>query len=234
MRGSGHTRVIRRAAAGLALMLSLTGCGGAAASGSLAPPKPVHDDALGGLLLTVDEVDAILGTTGMQSHPVVEQMADHRTMLPNLDCLGVWQVNEAPIYDTGNWKSVRQQLLRSPDTEDWDSLVVQSVVSYRTPDAARAFFDASADRWSRCTNHNVNVQVNGQKLPAWKSGDLTQTDNQLAMPYTRGSGDAIRSCQHVLGVAANVIIDVAACGPQSPDFTKGSEVATKIDSKFPR
>jgi len=215
-------------------MLSLAGCGGAAASNSAAPPKPVHDDALGGLLLSADDVNGILGTTDMQAHPVVEQMADHRTMLPNLDCLGVWQVNEAPIYGSGNWKSVRQQLLRSPDTEDWNSLVVQSVVSYRTPDAARAFFDESADRWSRCTNHHVNVQVNGQKLPPWKSGDLTTTDNQLTMPYTRGSGEAIRSCQHVLAVAANVIIDVAACGPQSSDFTRGADVAAEIDSKFPR
>jgi hypothetical protein len=31
-----------------------------------------------------------------------------------------------------------------------------------------------------------------------------------------------------------VIIDVAACGAQSPDFTKSSDVAAKIDSKFPR
>jgi hypothetical protein len=226
--------VIRRVAAGLVLVLSLAGCSGAAASGSSAPPKPVHDDALGAVLLGVDEVNAILGTTGVQPHPLVEQMADHRTMLPNLDCLGVWQVNEAPIYESSNWKSVQQQLLRSPDTDNWDSLVVQSVVSYRTADAARTFFDESADRWSRCTNHNVNVSVNGQKLPAWKSGDLATTDNQLAMPYTRGSGAAIRSCQHVLAVAANVIIDVAACGPQSPDFTKGADVAAKIEAKFPR
>ena len=175
-----------------------------------------------------------MGATGMQAHQPVSQMADHRNLLPNLNCLGVWQVNEAPIYDPSHWKSLRQQMLRSPDTDTWDTLVVQSVVSYRTPDAARDFFTQSADRWSQCTNHNVNIRVNDQALPAWKSGDLTRTDNQLAMPYSRGSGDAARSCQHVLAVAANVVIDVAACGAQSPSFTKAADVAAGIDANLPR
>ena len=200
------------------------------------PPKPVADSALDGLLLGAEEVNTLMGATGMQAHQTVSQMADHRNLLPNLNCLGVWQVNEAPIYDPSHWKSLRQQMLRSPDTDTdtWDTLVVQSVVSYRTPDAARDFFTQSADRWSQCTNHNVNIRVNDQALPAWKSGDLTRTDNQLAMPYSRGSGDAARSCQHVLAVAANVVIDVAACGAQSPSFTKAAEVTAGIDANLPR
>ncbi len=170
----------------------------------------------------------------MVPHTVVRQMADHRNLLPNLNCLGVWQVNEAPVYDESHWKSLRQQLFRAPDADSWDSLVVQSVVSYRTADGAREFFTESADRWSKCTNHNVNIRLNDQPLPAWKSGDLMKTDDQLEMPYTRGSGDLVRSCQHVLEIAANIVIDVAACGPQSQTFAKGTEVVAKIESKFPR
>ena len=70
-------------------------------------------------------------------------------------------------------------MFRAPDTDQWDNLVVQSVVSYRTADAAREFFTESADRWSKCTNHHVNIQLNGQALPAWLSGDLTKTDTGL-------------------------------------------------------
>jgi len=216
------------------MSVALSGCAGATAAGASKPPKPVPDSALDSVLLDVDDVNAVFGTTGMQAHPPVSQMADHRNLLPNLNCLGVWQVNEAPIYESSHWKSVRQQLLRTPDTDTWDTLLVQSIVSYRTADGARAFFTQSADRWSNCTNHNVNIRVNDQALPAWKSGDLTKTDNQLAMPYTRGSGDQIRSCQHVLAVASNVVFDVAACGPQSPPFTKAADVTAKMDAKLPR
>src|SRR5262249_47997763 len=153
----------------------------------------------------------IMETTGMTPHPTVAQMADHRNLLPNLNCLGVWQVNEAPIYESSHWKSVRQQLLRAPDVDGWDNLVVQSVVSYRTADAARGFFTESTGRWSKCTTHNVNIQLNGQALPAWRSGALMKTDAQLAIPYTRGSGDQTRSCQHVLSVVSNLILDIQAC-----------------------
>jgi PknH-like extracellular domain len=217
----------------LALSFALAGCGGAASGAS--QPRSVPDTALTASLASADELDAIMGTSGMTPHTPVSQMGDHRNLLPNLNCLGVWQVNEAPIYESSNWKSVRQQLVRVPDSDQWNFLVVQSVVSYRTADAARQFLTESTDRWSKCSNHNVNIQLNGQTLPAWHSGDLAKTDTRLAMPYTRGTGDQTRSCQRVLQIAANVVLDVQACEPQRQlAVTAAAEVADKIVSKFPR
>ena len=219
----------------LVLSLALAGCGGGSATGASASPKVVADSALDGLLLNADEINAIMGTTAMKPHPVVTVMGDHRNMLPNLNCLGVWQVNEAPVYDPTHWKSVRQQLFRQPDTDQWDSLVVQSVVSYRTADGARDFFMQSVDRWSKCTNHHVNIRLNDQPLPAWLSGDLTRTDTELSLPFTRGSGDETRSCQRFLTIAANLILDIQACKPQQQaTLTEAAQVADKIESKLPR
>jgi len=195
----------------------------------------VPDSALPGLLLSADDLNAIMETTGMTAHPPVTQMGDHRNLLPNLNCLGVWQVDEAPIYESSHWKSVRQQMFRAPDTDGWDSLVVQSVVSYRTADAARKFFTESTDRWSKCSNHNVNIQLNGQALPAWHSGDLTKTDTEIALPYTRASGEETRWCQRVLSIAANLILDIQVCKPkQRPAVNQAAVVADKIESKLPR
>jgi len=217
----------------LALSLVLAGCGGAASGAS--EPKLVPDSALTASLATADELNAIMGTSGMIPHTPVSQMGDHRNLLPNLNCLGVWQVNEAPIYESSHWKSVRQQLVRVPDTDNWNFLVVQSVVSYRTADGARQFLTESTDRWSKCTNHNVNIQLNGQALPAWHSGELTKTDGRLAIPYTRGAGDQTRSCQHVLLLVTNLILDIQACKPQQEAaVTQAADVADKIESKLPR
>ena len=215
--------------------LVLTGCGGGATKGAPAPAKLVPDSALDGMLLTADEVNSVMGTSGMTPHPPVTQMDDHRNLLPNLNCLGVWQVNESSVYESSHWKSVRQQLLRAPDADQWQSLLVQSVVTYRTADEARQFFTESTDRWSKCTNHHVNIRLNDAPLPAWLSGDLTKTDTQLAMPYTRGSGDQTRSCQRALSVVANLILDIQACKPQQQSpVTQASDVADKIEAKIPR
>jgi serine/threonine-protein kinase len=211
----------------------LAGCAQAPAAD--APPKAVVDSALTGLLLTVEDVDAVMATKQMTAHPLVTQMGDHRNLLPNLNCLGVWQVDEAPIYDPSDWQSVRQQMLRSPDSDGWDSLVVQSVVSYRSADAAQRFFAQSADRWAKCTNHRVNIRLNDQPLPAWLSGDLSATDRRLAMPYVRGSDPVIRSCERALAVAANVILDVQACKPQQRNaVTQAGEITDRIEAKLPR
>lgn len=217
----------------LALSFILAGCAGGSATGATESPKSVPDSALTGLLLSAEAVNEVMGTNGMTAHQPVSQMADHRNLLPNLNCLGVWQVNEAPVYDQSHWKSVRQQLLRAPDTDQWDTLVVQSVVSYRTADGAREFFTESADRWSKCTNHKVNIQLNAQMLPAWVSGDLTKTDTQLAMPYTRGTGDQTRSCQRALALVANLILDIQACKPQQQAaVTQAADIADRIEAKL--
>jgi hypothetical protein len=217
----------------LALTFVMAGCGGAA-SGASQAPKLVADSTLPDLVLSAHDVNGIMETTGMAPHSPVFQMGDHRNLLPNLNCLGVWQVNEASIYESSHWKTMRQQMFRAPDTDQWDNLVVQSVVSYRTADAARGFFVESTDRWSKCTNHNVNIQLNGRALPAWHSGNLTKTDTRLAIPYIRGSGDQTRSCQHVLSVVANLILDIQACKPQQPEVTQAADIADKIESKLPR
>jgi len=55
------------------------------------------------------------------------------------------------------------------------------------------------------------------------------------MPYTRGSGDQTRSCQHVLSMSANLILDIQACKPQQQSaVTQAAAVADKIESKLPR
>jgi hypothetical protein len=218
----------------LALTIVLAGCGGRSASGAAESAKSVPDSAMTASLLRVDELNAVMGTSGMTPHSPVSQMGDHRNLLPNLNCLGVWQVNEAPIYESSHWKSMRQQMARVPDNDQWNFLVVQSIVSYRTADGAREFLTESTDRWSKCTNHNVNIQLNGVPLPPWRSGDLTKTATRLAMQYTRGAGDQTRSCQHVLSLVANLILDIQACKPQQQaPVTSAADVADKIESKLP-
>jgi hypothetical protein len=225
--------VKRVAAALVTLGVVLTGCSSHDGQPS-STPELVGANELDGVLLSPAEVDTIMGTTGMVAHERVDVMSDHRNLLPNLNCLGIWQVNEAGVYGDKGWIALRQELLRTPDTDDWHTLVVQSVVNYPSTDDARTFFTQSADRWSKCTNHNVNITLNDKPLPRWRSGDLTKTDNQLAIPFTRGSGNGVDSCQRVLAVDDNVIIDAQACTRDLSTVTQATAVANQIESKLPR
>ncbi|MEZ0052125.1 hypothetical protein ABIA30_003137 [Mycobacterium sp. MAA66] len=214
-----------------ALCLLVAACGGKTGtptpSTPTAPPT-VAESAIDSLLLAPAVLNQVMGTTGLTAKPPIDHMDDHRNMLPNLNCLGVWQIDEAQIYGK-TYTAVRQQTLRVPDTDQWDSLVAQSVVYYPTAAPAREFFDESAERWSKCTNHHVNITLNGKPLPKWLSGDLGRTDTQLTMPITRGTGDQTRWCQHVLRLAGNLVIDVEACAPKA-GVTAAAELADKIEA----
>ena len=159
-------------------------------------------------------------------------MNDHRDLLRNRNCLGVWQTAEAVIYDKTGWTGVRRQLLRAPDTDQWSDRVVQSVVSFPSAVAARAFITESSQRWANCTNHHLNITINDQPQPAWVSGDLSKTDTELTLPVTRGSGEQARSCQRILAADDNVVIDVEACSPQADG--RAGAIVEKIASKLPR
>jgi hypothetical protein len=217
----------------LAFGLAVAGCS-KGASQPAAAPQLIGANALDRELLSTGEVDSVMGTSGMTAHPRVEVMSDHRNLLPNLNCLGIWQVNEAGVYGDDGWIALRQELLRSPDSDGWQNLVVQSVVNYPSTDAARDFFDQSSDRWSKCTNHNVNITLNDKPLPKWRSGELTKTDTELGIPFTRGNASGVDSCQRVLAVANNVIVDVQACKRDSSTVTQAVAIAGEIEAKLRR
>jgi serine/threonine-protein kinase len=197
-----------------------------------APPSPpVAPAALDTLLLKPAEIDAVLGTAGISPQPTIADMNDHRDVVTNLNCLGVWQSDEAAVYENTGWNGLRSQTLRSPDTDVWNDLVVQSVVSYPSAGAARTFFAQSSDRWSACVNHRLSIAVSGQPS-RWQSGDLTKNDTELTMPVTRQGGDQVRSCQRILAMKDNVIIDTEACKPQP--VASADAIVRQIETKFPQ
>ena len=191
-------------------------------------PTTVIAAALPGMLLSAADINSVMGTSGMTVSADLTDVSDHSILLPNRNCLGIWNVAEKAIYSDSNYAAMHGQTLRQPNTDSWVYKVDQVVFNYASADAAKQFFVLSADRWSKCTNHKVNMNVNNQQMPTVSFGQLTRTDTKLTMNLTRGDG--VRSCQRALSVAANVIIDVAACATTTTD--QASAIADKISSKI--
>ena len=60
--------------------------------------------------------------------------------------IGGWQTDEAAVYDNSGSNGVHRQTLRAPDVDVWDTVVVQSVLSFPSTDAAHNFYTQSQDR----------------------------------------------------------------------------------------
>ena len=220
--------MIRHAVAVLAAAVAVAGCSSGATTTHPSTPKLVPTSALDGLFPGVGDINAVMGTT-MTPHASISTTTDHRDLLPNLNCLGIWQTGENAIYGQSGFTAIRGQVLREPDNDNWNSLVVQTVVSYPSADAAKKFFVESADRWSNCSNHTVNMNSTGHPQTTLKFGSLTKTDTELTMPLSSTGGG--RSCQRVLAVNDNLIIDVAAWGQTISN--QASEIVSKIEARIP-
>lgn len=222
--------MFRHALAVLAAGIAVAACGsGATATHPSTTPKMVPASALDGLLPSVSDVSAVMGTA-MAPHKSFSTTSDHRHLLPNLNCLGIWQIGENAIYGPSNFTSIRGQVLRAPDTDNWNALVIQAVALYASADAAKKFFADSADRWSKCSNHRVNMNTIGQSPTTFMFGALTKTDTELTTPVN-STGVGGRACQRALVVDDNVIIDVAACGLTIGD--QASSIVSKVEAHIP-
>lgn len=216
------------ALAALAIGFVLTACagcaGGASSTSTPTTAAPIAPSGLDGLLLGAGDINSVMGGTTMTVTRTLTDMVDHANLLPNMNCLGIWEVGEKAIYADTGWTALRGQVLRQPAAGDWDDMAVQVLVSFPAADAAHKFFAASTDRWSKCTHHQVNMTLNGQ-LTTWQFGDLARTDTELTMHVSRGGE---RSCQRALSVTNNVVVDVAACSAAASD--QAATMVNKIQS----
>ncbi len=140
-------------AGALAASMLLSGCvstvaGIAVRDGHAVPTNvpPLDESALDRVVLSIDDINAIMGTKDIEVTSELDEMTDSSGMVSDPDCLGAMFGAEDPVYDGSGWTAVRNVVGREPE-EDNDHWVQQTAVIY--PDAGRAkrFFEKSKSTW---------------------------------------------------------------------------------------
>ncbi|MGV0794596.1 sensor domain-containing protein [Mycolicibacterium sp. XJ1819] len=208
---------ITRALAALVVATSvLTGCvnttAGNAVRGQDAGPidvAPLDRSELDDVLLSVGEINGIMGATTMKVTSEFEEMTDHSADVSDPDCLGAIYAAEEPVYAGSGWTAMRDQVIREPD-EDNDHWVEQTAVLYPSADKARAFFEGSRSSWKGCAGDTVAVD-DGDTRSSWTFEDVTAEQNMIAQ-YSGQEDAGGWGCQHALAVVSNVTVETWACG----------------------
>jgi PknH-like extracellular domain len=169
---------------------------------------PLNESKLPDLLLSIGEINTIMGSRTMEVTGELAEMTDRSADVSDADCLSAIYGAEEPVYAGSGWTAVLDQVARE-DTEDNDHWVEQTVVLYPSADKAQKFFDDSKSTWQDCANYAVSVDDDGTSY-VWQLEDVTVEDTIVTQFITqddaRGWG-----CQHALSPASNVIIEVWAC-----------------------
>ncbi len=200
----------------IAASILLSGCvssvpGTAVRAQNAAPidVPPLTEAKLDDVLLSVGELNGIMGATQMKVISEMEEMIDHSAEVSDPDCLGAVYGAEEPVYAGSGWTAMRDQVVREPD-EDNEHWVEQTAVLYPSAEKAQQFFDDSKSSWEKCSGYSVSVDdVDATYL--WEIDSLTAEDTLITQMTAQEDADGW-GCQHALSVVSNVTVEAWACG----------------------
>jgi PknH-like extracellular domain len=214
-----YNRAVRAACAvGVVIAASvlLSGCvstvSGTAVRAQHAGPIDVPaltEAKLDDLLLSIGELNGIVGSTQMTVTSELEEMTDHSGEVSDPDCLGAIYGAEEPVYAGSGWTSMRDQVAREPgeDNEHW---VEQTAVLYPSAEKAQKFFDDLKSALEGCAGYSVSVD-DADATYLWQIDKVTAEDTLITQSTTQEDAEGW-ACQHGLSVVSNVIAETWACG----------------------
>jgi outer membrane murein-binding lipoprotein Lpp len=230
---------VRACAAGAVLAASvlLSGCvstvPGTAVRAQHAAPidvPPLSEAKLDDVLLSIGELNGIMGSTQMKVSDEMQEMIDHSGEVSDPDCLGAIYGAEDPVYAGSGWTAVRDQIAKEPgqDNEHW---VEQTAVLYPSAEKAQKFFDDSKSMWEKCSGYSVSVD-DADSTYLWQIDELTAEDTLLTQETAQEDADGW-ACQHALSVVSNVTVEAWACSYDIKDeaATIANDMVAKVAKK---
>jgi hypothetical protein len=191
--------------------------------GTARPEESTTNSALGKILLTAEEINDIMGATGMEIVDSNEQMTDSSADVSDQECLGALYNAEQSVYDGTGWKDVVDQVVTEPE-DDSAHWVEQTAVRFSSPERATAFLEHSKITWTNCIGKAITVEDSGDEF-SWRLDGVT-IDGTSVSQTARQADDNEWSCRHVLRAASDVIVEVAVCGAQL--HAEAATIAEKI------
>jgi hypothetical protein len=174
-------------------------------------PRPLVERELPELLLSPEEVNVAMGTTGMTVTGTQSEMSDSSATMAPQECLAIDGAAEASVYGNSGYWAERDQSLNNGD--DFTHYLKQAVVLFPTVESAGALLDASAKQWPTCRQY-----THTQSETQWSVGQISYANGTLSTTATQGNASAPGwGCGRALTLRNNVIIDINTCSADPAD-----------------
>ncbi|TFV58491.1 sensor domain-containing protein [Mycobacterium sp. PS03-16] len=187
-------------------------------SGIPADAPALSEAQLDDVLLSIGELNDIMGASQMTITSDLTEMTDHSSDVSDPACLGAIYGAEEPVYADSGWTAMRDQVAREPD-DDNAHWVEQTAVLYPSADEARGFFEFSQAMWDECTAGDITVD-DGMGTFVWQMEPVIAHGPLLTQMSVQRDA-AGWACQHALAVVSNLTAETWACG-----YTIRDEAAT--------
>jgi len=176
---------------------------------------PVTGGRVDAVLLGALDIGTILGDPHMESAGHGDQLRPQQGTLSNPECLGAFEPQQESVYRSFGPTAVRSEVLHTAGN-DPAHRVVEAVASFESAEKARAFVEASAEKWRACAGQNVTLTGSNGMANEWSVGSVTGAAPKITQIRTQTDNSG-RACQHVLSAVSDLVIDVQACGADISD-----------------
>lgn len=219
--GGSTNRWITIGAVAAAVVLAV-----AAAIYFIAAPKLVKGDKLAGLLVSDQQLSAIVGAS-MKSGNVADAGAPTAGGLSKAQCLSALNAAQELSYTDTGYTDLRWSEARD-NPEHVQHYVVQAVAAF--PDAGRAdaFVANATAMWRLCADQVVVTVLPGQAPLNWRTVGVIGVPPKVSIAASRE--DLKWTCQRALRAAVNVVVDVVVCADDVTDQGRrlGDEIAAQV------
>lgn len=192
--------------------------------------EPLPISALDGLLLDVGQVNSALGASSMKIWLDAGKMWDWSADVNDQNCLAVDGPAQSKVYLNTGWTAIRgQRLDDSVDgTQRRNHYAIQAVVAFLSARDAAAFYRSSTRSWRACANRRFpDPPIAGHSV--WMVAEVTEDDAMLSTTEVQEGGNGW-TCQRLLTVRNNVVIDIVTCGYTQPG-SAAKDIALQIAAK---
>ncbi|OBI23798.1 serine/threonine-protein kinase PknH/PknJ [Mycobacterium sp. E2238] len=197
-----------------------------AATTSAAPT--VGPAQLDSLLLPVDQINALVGNTGIIVEGSTREMTDPdpTSTVSDDKCTGAFIGLQTRTYKSSGYTAMLAQVMKKPQS-DPPNVVVQGAVIFASADQARGFVNNQWPQWRDCGGKTV-TQLGEKGSLQWTFGQISGNPPNIALQHTLANSPVV--CQHVLEAASNVVFDVDVCGLGVINQARliANQMATKI------
>lgn len=225
-------RYLMAAGAVAGICIVTAACGGGSNQGTVkstttktkAPP-PITEAGLKGLLLTPEDVSAVMGAGELKVTRYRTSMSDDSATMEPKECLAVDGAAQEKVYAGVKYTAERDETLQEGD--NFTHFVEQAVVLFPSAKQAGAFVGASGLQWSACHQY-----THTQSHTVWDVGAVSNTNGMLSTTATQENANVGGwGCGRALTARNNVVIDVNTCSADPKN--SAVEIASRIAAKVP-
>jgi len=181
---------------------------------------------LGTVLLDADEIDDVMGTSGLEV--LDEGNAPDDTIEANPpECHGVVYIAGEIEYASTNFTAMRWRIVGDENV----SAVVEMVAQLPSVAKADEFIDEQTKEWEGCVDEVITSKDKASTSTTQDRVTAVRARPHTVIASTLTVSSEMR-CQHVLQAVSNVILDVSACSNSVSDPAEAiaSKLADRVQS----